>query len=66
MISGSGRRVRLVSERMNDLPGLLGEWKEVDTDEEESVVYYELSDCLLEIECGLDGVIRRLVLMRSE
>ncbi len=49
----------------NDLASIFGEWYWMDTDDDESIAFYEYPDYEMQIEITLPGVIKRFILTKT-
>ncbi len=63
-LSWRGDRIALPQLQVDDLKSIFGEWYWLDTDDDETIVFYEFPDYEMQIEFTLAGTIKRFNLGR--
>ena len=57
--------INLKQVRQKDLSGIFGDWYWIDTDDEETIVFYEFKEYEIQIECDLECRVSRVIVTRE-
>lgn len=60
-----GTKINLANLGLHNFADTFGEWYWIDTDDAESIVFYEFPNCEWQFECNLAGQLERIVIAKT-
>jgi len=64
-VTWHGAKIDLANLGLHNLADTIGEWYWIDTDDTESIVFYEFPGCEWQLECNLAGQLQRIVMTKT-